>query len=510
MKYLTKKCASLSDDEIAQCSRLFSNHYGYYSPKAPRRAGESIRLGVKYYQGLRGAADTYVSLAYAGDELVGQAFYVLEKRPQGYLSWVIQLVVNEEFRRRAIAKTLLLSVWGFSNDQAWGLATTNPLTIKTLESATCRKVAFGVMKKNLNLIYAIGRKVQFIQPEDIEISDHNATVDSRFHVDHGSIPEKIKAYGDDWPYGPLDEGKEWLAFVFQEQEIVRPEPEKLDQLLADSQRFLVDAYSRMQVQEHPWAQGASNEADFIQSRLPGQEKSLIDFGCGTGRHLFELRKRGYQALFGIDFSATHIQYCKEKAPEWMDAFEVGDCREFSSQRKFDYALCLYDVIGSFPNEQDNVRIVKRLYDSLKPGGIAIVSVMNMELTRAVAKKTVDIYAQPEALFKLKASRIMQSTGDIFDPDYFIIDSRSGTVVRKEKFTNDGGLSVEYIVRDRRYTRAEIEAMATGVGFSVVETRFVRAGKWQTPLASAEGKEILLVLRKPLSQDSVKISRSRIV
>jgi hypothetical protein len=176
---------------------------------------------------------------------------------------------------------------------------------------------------------------------------------------------------------------------------------------------------------------------------------------------------------------------------------VADCRNYSSEEKYDYALCLYDVIGSFPDNADNIKILESLYHSLHVGGIVIISVMNMELTREIATNIFDVYENPQSLFKLKASNTMQVSGNIFNPEYFIIDDRTGNVFRKEKFTNDGGLSAEYIVRDRRYNKVEIEEMAKKIGFDIIESRFVCAGNWETSRANIErkAKEILLVLKK---------------
>ncbi len=501
IKYITKKCSALTDHEIEKCSTLFSNHYGYYSRSAPQRAGQRIKLGKAYYEQLRNDEYSFVSLACVDNDIVGQAFYVLEETDKGYLSWITQLVVNENHRKQSIAKTLLFSVWGFSNDLAWGLATTNPLTIKTLESATHRKVSFSKMEEHIELIHKIAKRVSFVKPNAIKIDDHNATVDTQFYASHDTITDKIHSYGQDkWLYGELAEGHEWLAFVFQDQKIVMS-PEELEQLLSNSSSTystLIDAYSRMQMDQHNWTKGTANEVDFITHYFTDKTKTIIDFGCGIGRHLFELKTREYHHLSGIDFSEYNIDYCKAK--DNSITFEHADCRHYSSDQKYDYALCLYDVIGSFPDNADNIKILNALSNALTDGGIAIISVMNMELTQHIATTKINVYDNPQSLFKLKSSSTMQKTGDIFNPDYFIIDTLTGNVFRKEKFINDGGLSAEYIIRDKRYYREEIEALANDAGFDILESRFVRAGNWDTARNNIDpkAKEILLVLKKRMN------------
>ncbi len=82
--------------------------------------------------------------------------------------------------------------------------------------------------------------------------------------------------------------------------------EKIDGIFIYSEERLKEAYSRMKIQEHPWAKHAQNEIDFIEQYLPEKESSLIDFGCGQGRHTAELIKRGYTNTKGYDFSKAHI------------------------------------------------------------------------------------------------------------------------------------------------------------------------------------------------------------
>ena len=222
--FFTKAANTLSEDEILEISDLFSSNYGKYSEAHPDKLkqGKQIKLSPNYYKRNMTSNDyTYVALAYFEKELIGQAFYVIETTDKGNATWVTQLVVKKEFRHKQIAKKLLFSIWGFSNDYAWGLATTNPLTIKTLESATLRKVSLQKMKQNIQLIKQLSDKVNFITRDDISITDSNSTINSSYYVSHEDIPDFISNYGDNWIFGDLQEGYEWLAFTFRDQELYK-------------------------------------------------------------------------------------------------------------------------------------------------------------------------------------------------------------------------------------------------------------------------------------------------
>ena len=67
--------------------------------------------------------------------------------------------------------------------------------------------------------------------------------------------------------------------------------------------------------------------------------------------------------------------------------------------------------------------------------------------------------------------------------------------RKEQFDVADDLPPnELIIRDRRFTEAEIGDLVDGAGFEVVEVVGVRAGAWDKPLSPDDpaARELLLV------------------
>ena len=88
----------------------------------------------------------------------------------------------------------------------------------------------------------------------------------------------------------------------------------------------------------------------------------------------------------------------------------------------------------------------------------------------------------------------------FDPMHMIFDTGSGLIYRKEQFTEDGKLSSEYIIRDKRYHKSEIVSLLEEIGFTVLETRYVRAGHFDEALKSNDkrAKELLVIARKSLN------------
>jgi ubiquinone/menaquinone biosynthesis C-methylase UbiE len=128
-----------------------------------------------------------------------------------------------------------------------------------------------------------------------------------------------------------------------------------------------------------FTQGTTGECDFIENEL-GYNKSLtiLDVGCGTGRHSIELTKRGY-SVTGIDFSESQLARAAEKAKDQnlrID-FRQQDARNLTFNNEFDVAIMLCE--GGFPlmeTDDMNYEILKSVTRSLKGEGKLIFTTLN--------------------------------------------------------------------------------------------------------------------------------------
>jgi len=103
------------------------------------------------------------------------------------------------------------------------------------------------------------------------------------------------------------------------------------------------------------------EADYvdalIQRYLPGAQ-SVLDLGCGTGRHAIKFTEKGY-GVVGVDRSAEMIAkacgHREQLSPHLRErlTFEQGDIRDFRFGRQFDAVVALFHVI-SYQISNDDV------------------------------------------------------------------------------------------------------------------------------------------------------------
>jgi len=277
-------------------------------------------------------------------------------------------------------------------------------------------------------------------------------------------------------------------------------------MLSNSDNAVKRAYTRMLANKNggadettkPYAKPNLTNADvdaIIDICHLTENSFVIDFGCGNGRHTIRLAQKKIRAL-GIDYIVENVNVARINASKSNVSvlFETGDCREYKSKEVATAIICLYDVIGSFSNEDDNIKILQNIYDNLQSGGTAIISVMNAGITNDI--KSFSFSTDPNAIFKLEASQTMETTGNVFDSSKILFDTDSGKYYRREQFNIGQELPEELIVCDRRYTADSIRQMCESVGLIVTETRYVRSGKWDTKYTAKEGKEILVVCTKP--------------
>lgn len=230
--------------------------------------------------------------------------------------------------------------------------------------------------------------------------------------------------------------------------------------------------------------------------------SVLDFGCGDGRHAFQFEKEGFQVT-GVDYVQASINTARKSAKDNNTnvRFVCGDCRSKSLGEQFELGVCLYDVIGSYADEHSNAEILENLARHIKVGGYIFLSVMNFELIERRAKHVFSLSTEPDRLLSLPPSDIMERTGNIFNPEYYLLDKGTRIVYRKEQFRKGEELFEELLVRDRRYTMDEIIRMCIAVGLKVEWARFVRSGHWDEELDrdSDKAKEILVMCRKPFPE-----------
>jgi SAM-dependent methyltransferase len=120
------------------------------------------------------------------------------------------------------------------------------------------------------------------------------------------------------------------------------------------------------------------DANFVARHCPRPGR-LIDLGCGTGRLLVPLARRGYWVL-GVDLSEEMLRVAGEKAAVAgvvvhrlkANLVELDGLRDGC----FDYAACLFSTLGMVNGQGERRRVLAHVHRLLKPGGVFVLHVHN--------------------------------------------------------------------------------------------------------------------------------------
>lgn len=226
-------------------------------------------------------------------------------------------------------------------------------------------------------------------------------------------------------------------------------------------------------EENVFTKNTVHEVDFLLQELelpPGG--SVLDVGCGTGRHSIELAKRGY-AVTGLDLSSEMLARAAKAAEaagvqvQWLRS----DATQFSLPGTYDAAVCLCEGAFGLLSQQDDpidqpLSILRNISRSLKPRAKAVLTVLN----------------GAAMLRKHQNKDVAQGR---FDPL---------TMVESSECPPREGLPA-VAVRERAFVPTELVLLFRLAGMAVLNVWGGTAGNWGKRPLDLDEIEIMVVARK---------------
>ena len=112
----------------------------------------------------------------------------------------------------------------------------------------------------------------------------------------------------------------------------------------------------------------------------GEGERVVDFGCGTGRSLLPLARRGDPVL-GVDLSLAMLSQLRRKAEAeslsvWLLRANLVELQALADA-SFDVGLCLFSTLGMVRGGAQRQQAMRHFARILRPGGRLLLHVHNV-------------------------------------------------------------------------------------------------------------------------------------
>ena len=201
----------------------------------------------------------------------------------------------------------------------------------------------------------------------------------------------------------------------------------------------------------------------IMTTRPSSKSVIVDIGSGTGHHVGELSKMGYNVR-GIDISPSMVKKAKQNYPDCN--FKVGDvAKNINFQpNSLTHILCLYFTIYMIKNKR---QFFNNCYSWLMPGGHLILHLVDRSKFDPILP-VADVFGGVDPQ-KYSKKRITSTVASFDTHDYkanFKLDGDNGIFLETFKNKQNGSVR-KHEHKLYMQSQSEILAMAKDSGFILV-------------------------------------------
>jgi SAM-dependent methyltransferase len=136
-------------------------------------------------------------------------------------------------------------------------------------------------------------------------------------------------------------------------------------------------------------QAAGDEADRMLILADFEGDAVLDLCCGPGRHSVRLAGQGLKVT-GVDVTPFLLDKARALADaagvsvEWV----LSDMLDFSRPAAFDFAMSMFTSFGYFEKEEDDLAVLTKVCENLKPGGVFLIDVLSKERLARTFQPTI--------------------------------------------------------------------------------------------------------------------------
>lgn len=196
-------------------------------------------------------------------------------------------------------------------------------------------------------------------------------------------------------------------------------------------------------------------------------EKVIDFGCGTGKHVDEFSRRGLEAI-GVEKEIEMLRFAEGREGSFVE----GDFRELKVEGDADIVVSLFSTIQHIKKEEIE-ETLRKFCKQLGDEGLCVLDIHNIERRETFVK----------TLLHEGAKVAKTSTWRLVSPDEIVVETAW--------LVDDGELDFDVDeLRLARVLPGEMEEMAKRAGFREVK----KFGGWKGQPITGEGKYIMFLVK----------------
>lgn len=174
------------------------------------------------------------------------------------------------------------------------------------------------------------------------------------------------------------------------------------------------------------------EADFFDHIFEGSD-SILDIGCGTGRTIELLRKRGYD-LVGIDLSLKMLKIAYHSSSK---RYVQADVRFLPfTENSFDAAFSLHGAFAHLKSREERNKGIEEISHTIKPGGQVFIDVPNPYREEGGKSYTIEWPAGDNKIRTTVYRTYLEEFEEILRENSFKIERMIGSYDLEDKFTKN--------------------------------------------------------------------------
>lgn len=210
--------------------------------------------------------------------------------------------------------------------------------------------------------------------------------------------------------------------------------------------------------------------NLVKYLAPEEKASMLDLGCGKGRHSLYLAKKGFQVT-GIDLSIPSIKHARQFEQENL-SFYSHDMRQLFRSNYYDYIFNFFTSFGYFQQDREHLNALVNARKGLTKGGIFGIDFFNttyiLDHLVAEEEKLVDG-------IRFKITRSLQS----------------GFIVKNIQFEAEGR-TLEFEERVRAFSKEDLYGLLKQAGLEPL-TSF---GDYDlNPFKESESSRLIILAKK---------------